>query len=159
MDSYHNKIISEINAELDQLAEQERPWAAQWVTEAICKAHKKGLTRDNNDDRWFWEYNARAYVRKLVTRVINERAGDKTDRNQPRQISLPGFNREHLQDYYTVVRDGREEGIAVTQLTADELLGKAAFLRSMGHNCIKHAREIQRYIEWRNNGAGKAAVA
>ena len=158
MDSYHNKLIAEINAELDRLAEEEQPWVAKWVTEAICKAHIDGLVSDDTEDRRFWNYNARAYVRKQVTMVISKRAGDNADRSKPRQISLPGFGREHLQDYYTVVRDGREEGIAVTQLTDEELKAKAAFLCSMGENCIKHAEEIERYLRWRANGAVKAAA-
>ena len=153
MDSYHNNLIVEIHAELDRRAEQEQPWVAEWITEAICKDHKDGLIQDDTEDRRFWNYNARAYVRKQVTMVINKRAGDSADRSKPRQISLPGFDREHLQDYYTIIRDGREEGVAVTQLTDDELKAKAAFLCSMGENCIKHAEEIGRYLKWRCNGA------
>ena len=160
MDSYHNQLTAEIHAELDRLAEEEQPWIADWITETICKKHMKGLNRNReNEDRRFWEYSARSYVRKQVTMVINKRAGDKTDRNQPRQIPLPGFNREHLQDYYTVVREGREQGIPVTKLSDEELAAKASFLDSMGRNCIAHAQEIRAYVRWRNDheARGKAA--
>ena len=153
----HARLVTEINAELDRLAAQEQPWRATWVVEAICKEHLDGLISDNTDDRQFWNYCGRAWVRREVTSIIGRRAGDKTDRGTPRQIELPGFDRDHLQDYYMVTRNGEEVGIAVTRLTNRELEVKCRQLVAMADTCREHAAEIRRYLEWRANNASAAA--
>lgn len=154
MSSQHEKLISEINEHLDELTQRQRPWVAQFVTHAICDAHEDGLT--NNEHRYFWDYSGHKFVRSTVTKVINDRAGDEADRARPQQITLPGFSREHLQDYYIVTRNGRDEGIIVTDLTTGELLAKAELYRSMSVACRGHADEIERFVTWRNNQAKSA---
>lgn len=146
MKSYHKKLISDINKQLDDLAEKGSPWIASWVTNAICKGHKKGLNKGKHKD--FWEYNGYQYTRSLVTQAINKRAGDNVDRTAPKQIDLPGFDREHLQDYYIVKRDGNEVGMPVTHMTPEEREEKAQMYISMGKACIKHGLELRRFNEW-----------
>jgi hypothetical protein len=153
MKSHHGRLVADINTRLDTLAENGSPWIASWIANAICQEHQEGLNEGAHRD--FWQYNSYKNVRRAVATVINERAGDRADRAEPKQISLPGFARNHLQDYYIVKRNGVDEGVAVTQLTDEELENKERLYLSMGASCTEHAREIRRFRKWRK--ATKAA--
>ncbi len=155
MGGSHKKLMSEIHAQIDKLAEQKRPWVAQFIAHAVCSSHEDGLA--DSEHRDFWNYSGHKFVRSMVTKVVNERAGDKADRSNPQQITLPGFNRNHLQDYYIVQRNGRDEGIVVTDLTDNEISAKASLYRAMGQSCYEHSDELMRFQGWRNSQAKVAA--
>lgn len=147
--SYHETLITEINAKLDALSEQRMPWVARWVAHAICSEHGDGLA--DNEHRDFWQHCGYQDCRKSVTECINRRAGEKAQKGKSQQLALPGFDRDHLQDYYVVVRDGEEQGVCVLDLTDAEIMSKAEFYRAMGDACHAHARELDRFKNWRRH--------
>jgi hypothetical protein len=148
MVSSYDRTVTEINARLDALAEAGEPWTASWIAHAICGDHRAALAVDDEDSD-FWIWNGYQHVRKLVREQINKRAGDSADKQDRQQFVLHGFERDHLQDYYVVERDGSEVGVPVTQLTDDEIDAKIAEKRAMGAACYAHADELQRFKHWR----------
>ena len=146
--SYHERLVGEINAKLDELAERREQWDAPWIAHAICQAHTGGLAE--NDDADFWRHGGYHTTRKLVTEVINRRAGGSATPAQRRQLALPGFAREHLQDYYVIERDGKERGICVLDLTDAEIDAKVALYRAIGTTSHAHANELERFKAWRH---------
>ncbi len=148
--SAYEKIIIEINATLDALAERREAWVAPWVAKAICAEHERALLGDqDDDDRAFWETTGYAYTRKMVTECINKRTqGDSRDARQ--QLALPGFTRTHLQDYYLVERDGIDQGICVLDLTDDEIDEKVRMHRKQAAASYAHADELERFKSWRS---------
>lgn len=152
MSSYQEKLVSEINERLDDLTVSGQTWQARWIAHAICQHHADGLVDGNDAD--FWRHTGYQSVREMVTKTINKRAGDKAHSDAlPRQIVLPGFERNHLHDYYLVTRDGDDVGLPVTALTDRELSDKARRYRSMGAACYEHADEIDRFRQWRESRA------
>lgn len=150
--SYTDRLVQEINAKLDKLAAESKPWTASWVAHAVCGDHTDGLA--TNDESQFWRHCGYAAVREEVRRCINKRAGDQPERRTA-QLSLPGY--DHLQNYYMVNRGGDEVGVPVHALTDAELEGKATRYRAMGEACYAHADEIDRYR--RNRGRQVQASA
>jgi hypothetical protein len=143
-----DRLIAEINEYLDNAMKRGEPWIARWVAHGIVQSHRAGLA--DNEDAAFFERTSYANVRETVRKVINKRAGTNPEQTADQgQIVLPGFERDHLQDYYVVKRDGDEIGVPVTQLTDQELEQKAALYRSMGQACYAHADEIDRFRHWR----------
>jgi len=150
MPSYQEKLVAEINERLDGLVVIGETWHARWIAHAICQNHVEGLV--DGDDADFWRHAGYQTVREMVTKTINRRAGDKAHMGAvSRQIVLPGFERNHLQDYYLVIRDGDDVGLPVTSLTDQELMGKARRYRTMGATCYEHADEIDRFRQWRES--------
>lgn len=155
--SYREQLIRDINAKLDALAEEGTNWSPRWIAHELCKSHQRGLRK--NADADFWRHGTYQHVRDEARRAINRRAGDRTDDALPRQLELPGFEREHLQDYYVVERDGEEAGVCVLNLSDDEIERKAALLRSMAATCYAHADELERFRNWRKHHAEEAERA
>jgi hypothetical protein len=152
MSGYHERLIAEIHQHLDALAERGEPWVARWITHAVVQAHSDVLPAGEHGE--FFEWAAYQTVRTQVRTVIGKRAGDKPHEPSEReQISLPGFDRQHLQDYYLVRRNGDDIGVPVTDLADDEIEAKAALYRSMGAACYAHADELDRFIHWRRAAA------
>ena len=147
MDSYYDRVTGEINARLDRLAEDNEPWIASWITTAICNDHSDGL-RDG-EEAHFWRWGAAQCVRDLVRKQINARAGDSLEHKEQDQFTLAGFERTHLQRYYMVERNGKEQGVPVTLLTDPEIDAKAMQYRAMGAGCYAHAHELERFKRWR----------
>ena len=146
--SYRDRLMAEINGALDDFASRGAPLQARWVTHAICQRHESAVA--DSEDGEFWRWTGYTATRDAVARAIRARAGDRADRSpSPRQISLPGFERDHLQDYYIVERDGEAVGIPVVELTDEELDAKAEVHRKMGAACYAHADEIDRFKHWR----------
>lgn len=145
--SYREKVVAEIEKELDGLAQSGFAWRANFVAHSVCGNHSEGLAESADAD--FWRWNTYSSVRRIVTQVINNRAGTKPETPSHQQIDLPGFEREHLQDYYVVIRDDEEIGLPVTDLTDDELEEKARLYRKMGRTCFAHADELDRFRSWR----------
>ena len=100
-------------------------------------------------DTTFWLWTGYSYVRKMVTTVINKRAGSAAQHPDRHQLVLRGFERDHLQDYYIVVRDAEELAIPVTDLSDEEIDAKIAEKRAMGAACYAHADELERFKHWR----------
>lgn len=149
MDSYHDRINREINEQLDLLAEEGASWKAEWVANAICKSHQGALREGEGSEFWLWtSYRS---VRDMVRRQINVRAGDEADRPERHQIELKGFDRDRLQDYYLVERDGEALGVPVTDLTDAEISQKAGNFRAMANACHEHANELMRFKAWRSS--------
>jgi hypothetical protein len=96
------------------------------------------------------------HTRRMVTEYINKR-GDGTNKatGSSQQLPLPGFDREHLQDYYVVERDGEETGVCILDMTDGELEAKARHHEAIAGANLAHAREIRRFIAWR--GESRAA--
>jgi hypothetical protein len=147
--SYHDKLIAEINAKLDELATEKTAWRAQWIAQAICSEHSTGLAGTPDAD--FWRHCGYVECRDEVRRCINRRAGDDKPASDDRQLHLPGY--ERLQLYYVVTRDGDDVGVPVEELTDQELEAKAATYRSMGAACYRHADEIDRFKRLRRVAA------
>lgn len=150
MSGLHERVVSEIGDHLDRLAKRGEPWVATWVASAICGDHD---VLPANEDGEFWRWNGYQNVRNLVRKQINKRAGDKADRAHSHQLVLHGFDRDYLQDYYMVERDGKEIGVPVTTMSDDELDAKAGLHRAMGAAHYGHADELERFKWWRQNVA------
>lgn len=138
--SYHDRLNIEINAKLDALAADKRPWVAKWIAHSICGDHEDGL--GDGDDALFWRHCGYEEVRDQVRRCINKRAGDRIEEDAA-QPKLPGY--EHVHAYYLVSRDGEEIAVPTTDLTDDEIGLRAAQYRSMGAACFAHADELDRF--------------
>ena len=153
--SYHDRLLDEINERLDVLALRKQKWVPQWIAHEVCLSHRAALLADGID-REFWEHSAYMHVRRVVTQVINKRSGDTPYERQPTQLTLNGFNRDRLQDYYVVVRDEEEVAVPIIgndAITDDELDVKVTLYRSMGAACYQHADEIVRFKRWRKTAA------
>ena len=149
--AYADQLSAEINAWLDRLADEGRPWVASWIANAICVAHESGLA--NSEHASFWRHCAHAEVRDQVRRCMSKRTAPATeDTPAPR---FPGF--DHLQSYYSVKRGDEEIGVPVGELTDEEIDEKAALLRTMGATCYAHANELERFKRRRRGGAANAA--
>jgi hypothetical protein len=149
MDSYHNRVIAEIETKLDARAEAGEPLVAKWISNEICNDHRGILPDSSESDFWLW--TGYQYVRELVRKQINKRAGDRpAEKPERQQFVFPGFDRDHLQDYYMVEREGDEIGVPVIDLTDEELDRKASHYRAMGATCYAHADEIQRFKQYRS---------
>jgi hypothetical protein len=142
-------LAADINAWLDRLADEGRPWIAGWIADAICVAHESGLAESEHAD--FWRHWAHASVRDQVRRCINKRTATADNEAAPR---FPGF--EHLQAYYSVKRGDEEIGVPVRDLTDQEIDEKVALLRAMGSACYAHANELEHF---KSNRAGKGRAA
>lgn len=142
-------LTAEIHAKLDELAERGETWNAQWVAHAICSEHSEVIV-DDDDHCFFWQHCGYSATRTAVRTAINSRAGDKKEGGEP-QLRLPGY--EHLQSYYVVRRNGEDIGVPVTQLTDEELEGKADLYRTMAQSCYGHADELDRFRRLRSVAA------
>lgn len=161
------ELRSEINAVLDKLQARQETWRPAWVTQQICKAHRPGLTGDKEDPDIdnphvaFWVYAGYTLTRKLSTDCINDRADPPLTRERPpdTQLPLPGFDRQHLQDYYVVKRNGEDIAVCVLDLNDDEILARAALYRGQSRKALAHAKELERFVEWRREHRGGEAVS
>ena len=156
MDSYYDRLVREINGNLDTLAESGDRWVASWVANAICNDHEDALPAGEGSEFWLW--NAYRNVREMVRKQINARAGDTAERGHEHQFTFPGFDRDQLQDYYMVDRDGEEVGVPVMDLTDAEVDGKTNMYMAMGAACFAHARELQRFKEWRMSASAEGGA-
>ena len=143
--SYHDTVVREINATLDALAEARKKWIPNWVAHDLCKRHGDALPESEGAE--WWRYTSYQYVRDLVRKQINARAGDQVSNPQQHQLVLNGFDRRYLQDYYMI--EHRDEAVPVTEASDGELHSKAAQYRAMGKTCFAHADEIEHFIVWR----------
>jgi hypothetical protein len=106
--SYYDKLKEEIGAKLDALEAAHLPMIPRWVTHAICADHESALAGDSEHSD-FWRHGGYMHTRRMVTECINKRGdGRSKSTGDPLQLPLPGFDRDHLQDYYVVERDGEE---------------------------------------------------
>lgn len=148
MDSYHNRVVAEIETKLDARHSAGEPLVAKWIAHEVCADHREALPEGSAAD--FWTWNTYQHVREMVRKQINKRASDAPEsRPEHRQFVMDGFERDHLQDYYMVDRDGDEIGVPVMALTDAELDRKAGHYRAMGATCYAHADELQRFKTWR----------
>jgi hypothetical protein len=151
--SYHDRLKAEINAKLDALQAAGRAMSPQWVTHAICKDHEAALA-DDHEHADFWRHGGAMHTRRMVTETINKRCdGANKSIGDPQQLPLPDFDRNHLQDFYVVERDGEEVAVCVLDLTDQELEAKARHHEAISSANAAHAREIRRFIVWRRERA------
>jgi hypothetical protein len=147
--SYHDQLKAEINEKLDALQAAGLPMVPKWVTHAICADHESALTEDPEHSD-FWRHGGYAHTRRMVTEYINRRCERTTSSTGgPQQLPLPGFDRDHLQDYYVVDRDDEEVAVCVLDMTDGELEAKARHHEAISAANAAHAREIRRFIVWR----------
>jgi hypothetical protein len=151
--SYHDRLKAEINAKLDALQAVDRAMSPQWVTHAICKEHEAALA-DDHEHADFWRHGGTMHTRRMVTETINKRCdGTSKSIGDPQQLPLPGFDRNHLQDFYVVERGGDEVAVCVLDMTDEELEAKAKHHEAISLANAAHAREIRRFIVWRRERA------
>jgi hypothetical protein len=151
--SYHDKLKAEINAKLDALQAAGQPMIPKWVTHAICKDHEAALVADQ-EHADFWRHGGHMHTRRMVTEYINRRCdGTSESIGDPHQLPLPGFDRNHLQDFYVVERGGEEVAVCVLDMTDAELEAKAQHHEAISLTNAAHAREIRRFITWRKERA------
>jgi hypothetical protein len=145
-----HELRREINTVLDSLASRHEPWKPQWVAQTVCRDHRSALVETEDVHVAFWEYAGYTLTRKVATACVNDRAADFQPPDQPPgQLNLPGFEREHLQDYYVVTRDEEDIAVCVLDLTDDEIITRAALYRSHSAKALAHAQELERFIDWR----------
>lgn len=149
-DQDQGRLVAIITHQLDSLAAAGTPWRAQWIAHAIVNEHCAALD-DDHEDAWFWRKTSYAATREAVRKEISRRAGDDSQKKDRPQLDLPGFDREHLQDYYVVRRDGDDIGVPVTALTDQEIDSKADLYESMARACSAHADELRRFKAWRTD--------
>jgi hypothetical protein len=151
--SYHDKLKAEISGKLDALQAAGQPMVPQWVTHAICEDHEAALL-DDQEHADFWRHGGYMHTRRMVTEYINKRCnGVSKSTGDPQQLRLPGFEREHLQDYYVVDLDGEEVAVCVLDMTDEELEAKARHHEAISLANAAHAQEIRRFIVWRRGRA------
>jgi hypothetical protein len=151
--SYHDRLKAEINAKLDALQAAGQPMIPKWVTHAICKDHE-GALADDTEHTDFWRHGGYMHTRRMVTEYVNRRCdGTGKSTGRPQQLPLPGFDRDHLQDYYVVERDGDGVAVCVLDMTDDELEAKARHHEAIASANAAHADEIRRFIVWRRRAA------
>ena len=146
--SYRETLVSEINERIDGLQSRGEVIAATWLAHGICVDHKNGLVPDS-DDAEFFQWCAYTAVRDLVRREINRRGSDTEREYRPAQIMLPGFERQHIQDYYLVKRDTEEVMVPIVAMSDDEVRQKIGLYRSMADSNMAHAEELDRFLSWR----------
>jgi hypothetical protein len=147
--SYHDKLKVEISAKLDALQAAGQPMIPRWVTHAICTDHESALA-DDNDHSDFWRHGGYMHTRRMVTECINKRGnGTSKSTGDPQQLLLPDFDRDHLQDYYVVERNGEEVAVCVLDMTDKELEAKARHHETISSANAAHAQEIRSFIAWR----------
>jgi hypothetical protein len=152
---------AEINLYLDRLIEAGELLVADHITSVMLQKHRSG--RGMGEAALWWEHHTHASVRDLVRVCINNRADDPIDPEKDyERPTLPGF--ECLQDYYMVSRkltkkDTEPTRIGVpTQLCTNiELRGKSRTYRRAGATIYKHADEIDRYVDLRDEAEALAA--
>jgi hypothetical protein len=151
--SYYDKLKAEIGAKLDALQAAHMPMVPRWVTHAICADHESALA-EGSEHSDFWRHGGTMHTRRMVTECINKR-GDGTSKStgDPQQLPLPGFDRNHLQDYYVVERDGEEVAVCILDMTDKELEAKARHHETISLANTAHAREIRSFIVWRRERA------
>jgi hypothetical protein len=148
---YHDKQLRhEINVVIDALSTRREPWKPQWITHKVCESHRAGLQSEDSDHVAFHTYTSYTLVRKFVTECINQRADPPvSEESAQQQLSLPGFDRQHLQDYYVVTREDGDIAVCVLDLTEGEIDAKAALYRSHSRKALAHAEELERFKDWR----------
>lgn len=153
MTKYHEtQLQQEIDTVLDRLQANSEPLRPQWVTHEICAAHRIGLVPDHDLHVAFWEYAGYTITRKISTERINARVGATTaEADEPDQPRLPydGFERQYLQDYYVVSREGEAVGIPTRDLTKDEISARASLFRKQSRRLDAHAAELERFSDFR----------
>lgn len=149
METQYKQVLTEITSEIDAAIADGQELQANWIAHAIVSRYDDGLSDAPSADIHRWA--TRTTVREMVRRAINKRAGDRTDGEKPRQIELPGFDREHLQDYYMVKRGDDEVAVPITQMLDIEIDAKVEEHRKMGAANFEHARELKRFKLWRRH--------
>lgn len=152
MDSKYDGVVREINGAIDRKVRAKQNLVAEWIAKEVCANHDAGLSE--NEDADFWRWASYRHIRDLVRREINKREESVGNGDRP-QLVLHGFEREHLQDYYAVEREGQEQHVLVTRLTDGEIDAKVEEKENMGAACYAHAEELRRFKRWRR----KADVA
>lgn len=151
---YERILGDEINAELNRLQADGKPWVATWITHAICQRHEAELGTEAD----FWRHAGYANTRDAVRRAINVRAGDKAERAAA-EPALPGY--QHLQAYYVVKRKKvGDMGVPIGAMTDREIDEKVARYEAMSVACRDHADELRHFksdrrASRRKKGGGK----
>jgi hypothetical protein len=147
--SYRDTLSIKIKERIAALRARGEIVAPNWVAHDICVEHKAGLVSDEGDDTDFYQWCAYTATRDLVRREINGLGDQKEWEYQPAQIVLPGFEREHIQDYYVVKRDNDDVMVPITGMSDAEVKAKIALYRSMAIGNTAHANELDRFLVWR----------
>lgn len=124
-----------------------RDLVSAWIAKDIIDRHSSGLADDENADFFRWcGYRA---VREAVKKYVQNMSPAKSDRAP----LLPGL--KHVQQCYSIERNGETCVVQTVLASDDELLAKAAEIQAMGDTCIAHADELRRFVKGRR-AAGAA---
>jgi hypothetical protein len=147
--SYRGKLKARIDAQLDALQAAHLPMIPRWVTYTICTDHESALAEDNEHSD-FWRHSGYMHTRRMVTEYINKRGNGTNNLGGTRQrFKLPGFEHDHLQNYYVVDLDGETVVVCILDMTDEELEAKASRHEAIAAADAAHAQEIRRFIVWR----------
>lgn len=141
------QLDREINDVLDALAAREEEWVPRWVANRIVSDHDPEIGSS------FVRHCTYRHVRERVAAIVRRRT-DPERRESSEQLSMPGY--DHLQFYYTVDRDGERRSLPTSRCSDDELLAKAAEMRTTARSLEAHAQEIERYLGERGDGGRMA---
>lgn len=144
-----DRIRAEINEVLDRLAKKEETWVPRWIAQEVVGSHANGIA-DDGEDADFIRYCAYAHTRAEVAAVIRKRADPSKAADTDQLLLMEGW--DHLQQYYTVEREGDWVAEPTTQCTDKELLAKASEIRSQAETLMAHADEIERFVRERQSG-------
>jgi len=134
-----SQLFAEIGKVIDDTLAQARPAPASWIVQSVISLHPDV----HGEDRDFYVLCGREHARYAVRKVLRNLKMEEDDADP--SLLLPGF--EHLCKRYLVERGGDQVIIPIDQLTSTELEAKAEEYRRMGHGCFKHADELIRYKE------------
>jgi len=136
-----NKELQEIAATLvSQRIEQRQPVEMEWAIQSIIGNYTTGNEGD------FFLFCAHHTVWQAVKRAIEKY--DKAE-EEPGQMLLGLATFERLKIAYSIFRDGTIQLLHVACITDEEFRARATGYRAQSEGCLAHAREIERFIEYR----------
>ena len=150
--SYQERLSAEINAVLDALAAENKPWSVTWIVHAICSKHDDALAGREHAD--FFRYCGYEYCRKEVQRHINQRAAEHPEQAD---LQLRIIGQEHLRSSCAGMPNDDERGTAAVGLPAEDTEANAALYRAMGERYYAHADELEQFLRLRHSAASPSS--
>lgn len=137
--SYQKVLIGEISSIIDDLMQDKIVIDPRSIASMVCSNNDEELV----DEAPFSTHNNYKNVRREVRNVMAKKLLIRED-NFDSQLTIEGT--KYVQKYYSVNRDGEQLGVPVDQLTKEEVRMKADTLKKMGRACLRHATELENYI-------------
>jgi hypothetical protein len=103
----------------------------------------------------FYVLCAREHVYRIVKSVVDKHENGDESEKDDLQLHLEGF--QYLRKAYTVDREGERALVPIDQISADELLARAAEFERQSKSLRAHAEEIKLYVARRSSGQSEVA--